>query len=221
MEAKSVVLAACIISGLSSATVANAGIHFPGIGSNSNSSSSSDVLAAQDSLVRSFVASQREILTAQSLLAKAYGLKDQAEACDVQEKALESAGTDTDALKKTVDVSNAANEAISAQQAKQATLTAEEKGYYGQSLPHFAKGVVGTRDVVVQAEKFTTSAKGSMTGLSGLAGGMTKLKAGAFIARSVPSYSKSLFDVFRKTLSIGRNNGVSVPDDATQALSSL
>lgn len=223
MKAKNIVLAACIVSGLFSATVANAGLHLPGFGSSSPNSSpptNSSPPNAVDSLIGSFVGSQREILAAQYLLAKAYGLKDQAEACEVQEKALESTGLDADALKKAVDVSNSANDAISAQQARRATLTAAEKDYYGQSLPHLIKGVIGTRNVIVLTEKIVGSAKGS-GGVSVLSAGFTKMREVTFIARSVPSYSKSLFDVFRKTVSIGRNNGVSVPDNATQALSSL
>jgi hypothetical protein len=222
MKTTRLALTVCIVTGLFAATTASAQFHLPtSLGSATSSNSSSDALAAQDALVKSFVASQSEVLAAQSLLAQAYGLKDQAAACDAQQKALESIGTDTNALQKTVDVSNSANDAIEAQQAKQTTLTAEEKEYYAQSLPHLAKGVIGTHDVVVQAEKFTTTAKGSMTGLSGLTTGLAKLKAGAFIAKSTPSYSKNLFDVFRKTMTISQNNGVKVPSDATQALTNL
>jgi hypothetical protein len=221
MNRTKIVLTACVISALFAAGAANAQFHMPSLGSSSSSSSSSDALAAQDQLVKSFVASQSEVLNAQSLLAQAYGLKDQAAACDAQQKALASGGTDADALQKTIDVSNSANDAIAAQQAKQATLTAEEKQYYAQSLPHFAKGVLGTRDLVVQAEKFTATAKNSMSGLSGMTTGLAKLKAGAYVAKSTPSYSKSLFDVFRKTVTIGQSNGVKVPSDATDALATL
>ncbi|RDS86297.1 hypothetical protein [Dyella psychrodurans] len=221
MKGTKLALTACIVSALFAASAANAQFHLPSLGTASTTNSSSDALAAQDQLVKSFIASQSEVLNAQSLLAQAYGLKDQAAACDAQQKALQSTGTDTNALQKTVDVSNSANEAIAEQQAKQTTLTAEEKEYYAQSLPHFAKGVLGTRDVVMQAEKFTATAKGSMTGMSGLTTGLTKLKAGAFVAKSTPSYSKNLFDVFRKTMTISQNNGVKVPSDATQALAGL
>jgi hypothetical protein len=221
MNRTKVALVVCIVSALFVASAANAQFHMPSLGSGSSANSSSDALAAQDQLVKSFVASQSEVLSAQSLLAQAYGLKDQAAACDAQQQALQSAGNDTNALQKTIDVSNSANAAIEEQQAKQATLTAEEKEYYAQSLPHFAKGVLGTRDVVMQAEKFTTTAKGSMSGLSGMTTGLTKLKVGAFVAKSTPSYSKNLFDVFRKTMTIGQANGVKVPSDATQALAGL
>jgi hypothetical protein len=112
--------------------------------------------------------SSTEVLAAQILLSKAYDLKDQAALLQSQQTALQSGAVDTDTLEKTVDISSKANDEITTQQNKQTALTAQEKDYYAQSLPHFAKGVVGTRDMVAQAQKFTTTAKGSMTGLSAL-----------------------------------------------------
>lgn len=218
-------LAAGIATTLLIATSANAQFHLPsalgGSPSASSSSSAGDPSVAQDALVKSFVGSQLEVLAAQSLLAQAYGLKQTADLLDAQQKDLQSGAVDKDTLKKTVDISSNANDEITAQQDKKTVLTTEEKGYYSQSLPHFARGVMGTHEVIAQAAKFTSAAKGSMTGLSGISGGLTKLKAGAFVARSTPSYSKNLFDVFRKTMSISQSNGVKTPSDATQALGSL
>lgn len=219
MKSTNILLSACLISGLLITSDAMAQFHLPtSLSAASTSSSSTDAMAAQDSLVKTFIASQTEVLAAQSLLARAYGLKDQADACDAQQKALQNGGEDANTLKKSIEISNSANDAIAAEQAKQAELTTEERGYYVQSLPHFTKGVAGTRDVIIQAEKFTSSVKGSMTGLSGLTGGIAKLKAGFIVAKSTPTYSKNLFDVFRKTVTISQHNGVKVPSDATQAL---
>lgn len=225
MNSMKIKLAVGIAAALLVATSANAQFHLPsalgGSPSAGSTSGSGDPMVAQDALVKSFVGSQIEVLAAQSLLAQAYGLKQSADDIDALQRALQSGTVDTDTLKKTIDVSDKANDEITAKQNEKTTLTAEEKGYYSQSLPHFAKGVIGTHDVIAQVAKFTSAAKGSMTGLSGLTGGLTKLKAGAFVARSTPSYSKNLFDVFRKTMSISQNNGVKAPSDATQALGSL
>jgi hypothetical protein len=222
---KSLVIAALIASAFS-ATAANAFNLSGGLGGSSSSSSSSDTatdnLAAQDALVKSFVASQVEVLTAQSLLAQAYGLKDQAELCNVQAKALQNTGVDTDTLKKTVDISNQANDLITAQQTKETTLSDQEKQYYVQSLPHFAKGIIGTHDLVTKAATFTSSLKSAGTSGAGLLTmGAAKLKSGMFIAKSTPEYSKNLYDVFRKTVTIGQNNGIKAPADATSALGAL
>lgn len=225
MTSTKIKLSVGVAAALFVATSANAQFHLPSVlgGSPAASSDSgqSDPMVAQDALVKSFVGSQIEVLTAQSFLAQAYGLKQSAEELDAQQRALQSGTVDTDTLKKSIDISDKANEEITARQNDQATLTAEEKEYYTQSLPHFAKGVMGTHDVIVQAAKFTSAAKSSMTGLAGLGSGLTKLKAGAFVARSTPSYSKNLFDVFRKTMLISQKNGVQAPSDATQALGSL
>jgi hypothetical protein len=214
-------LTVCMIAGLATTFAANAQFHLPSALGGSPSASSGDAMASQDALVKSFVGSQIEVLAAQTLLAKAYDLKDSAGELELQQKALQGGAVDKDTLKKTIDISDKANEEITAQQSKQTTLTAEEKEYYQQSLPHFAKGVLGTREVIVQAQKFTSVAKGSMSGMGALSGGMTKLKAGAYVATATPSYSKNLFDVFRKTMSISQSNGVKIPSDATQAVGEL
>lgn len=206
---------ALCLSGVLVAGSAYAQFHLPHLGSSSTASAPNE-----GAMVQSFSQSQGQVLAAQVLLAKAYGLKDQAAACEAQEAALKSSGVDADTLKKTVDVSNSANAAIAAQQGKQATLTAQEKAYYTQSLPHFAEGVLGTRKVAQEAEQLASSSHTSM-GLSVLSGGLTKLRAASFIARAMPSYSKSVYSVFRKTVEIGRNNGVQVPSNATAALGSL
>lgn len=218
---KSLILAAAISCSFAT-TAAFAQFHLPkalgGSSASAGSSSNGSPEQGQDALVKSFVASQTEVLRAQSLLAQAYGLKDQAKLCSDQANALQSTSVDTDTLKKTVEVSDQANEQISSEQQKQSALSAEEKQYYADSLPHFAKGVIGTHDVIEKAASFTSSMKGSAMSM-GM--GMTKLKSGMYVAKATPSYSKSLFDVFRKTMEISHTNGVKTPSDATAALGSL
>lgn len=202
-------------------TAAFAQFHLPKALGGSTTSSSGAAQSGSDALVKSFVVSQTEVLRAQSLLAQAYGLKDQAKLCDDQATALQSTSVDTDTLKKTVEVSDAANQQITGEQQKQSALTAEEKRYYAESLPHFAKGVIGTRDLVEKAASFISNLKSSGSSMAGLGMGMAKLKSGMYVAKAAPAYSKSLFDVFRKTMSISHTNGVKTPSDATAALGSL
>ena len=104
---------------------------------------------SQDALVATFVSSQTEVLQAQSLLSQAYGLKDQAKLCDDQVTALKSTSVDKDTLKRTVEVSEATNKLITAQQNSRDKLSATEKQYYVQSLPHLARGIAGTRAVAL------------------------------------------------------------------------
>jgi hypothetical protein len=195
-----------------------------GLTSSSAPATGSDAAVSQDALVRTFVSSQTEVLAAQQELALAYGLKDQAALIASEQQALTSGGvTEASQIQTSIQVSDNANAAIAAKQAEQATLSEEGKQHYAASLPHFVKGVAGTRQLVLEAGKFGASAKSAMAGggLAGLAGGMTKLKAGAYVAKSTPSYSKQVFDAFRKTVSIGQSSGVKVPTDATKALTDL
>jgi hypothetical protein len=210
-----------VVAGLFATTSANA-FNLPSALGGSSSNGATDNMATQDALVKSFVASEIEVLTAQSLLEQAYGLKDEAKLCEDQAKSLQSTSVDSDTLKKTVDVSNKAMDVITAQQSKQSSLSDEEKQYYIQSLPHFAKGIIGTHDVVSKAATFTSGLKNAGTNVGSLLSvGTSKLGAGMFIAKSTPSYSKNLFDVFRKTVTIGQNNGVKAPADVTSALGGL
>ncbi|RAP58105.1 hypothetical protein [Oleiagrimonas sp. MCCC 1A03011] len=187
-----------------------------------HSKSNTDMSASQDALVKDFVGSQKEVLTAQALLSRAYGMKDQAEQLEAEQKALSSGSVDESSLKKTVEISKAANKKIAEKQAKQVKLNAEEKKAYSASLPHFAKGVLGTRKTVQEAEKFASSVKSSAGGgLAGLASGFGKLKEGLYIAKATPGYSKELYTVFKKTVMIGKKNGVTVPANATDALGGL
>lgn len=184
-----------------------------------SSAQSNDAAVSGDALVQTFVGSNKEVLLAQAFLAEAYGMKDKAALLRSESETISSHGITSDQIAKAVDLSKSASEEIAARQSQQAQLSAEEKKLYVQSLPHFVKGVVGTRKLVDQAAHFTNGMKSSLAG--GLGGGMTKLKAGMAVAKATPSYSKSLFDAFRKTVMIGRKNDVKLPDDATAALSGI
>lgn len=179
-----------------------------------------DANISNDALVRSFVASNQEILIAQKYLALAYGEKDKAALLQAESDALQSPGVGKDELKKAVDLSTRTNQELAVKQAEKATLSAEERDLYIQSLPHLIRGTVGAKKLVTDVASFGRNAKGSLL-QAGLGGGLTKLQAALFVAKSTPEYSKSVFSTFRKTVSIGKSNGVKMPADATAALSGL
>lgn len=178
---------------------------------------------SNEGLVQSFVASNSEILSAQSFLSLAYGEKDKAALLESEAKAIQSSGVGADELKKAVELSNKTNEELAAKQAQKEQLSAEEKQYYVQSLPHFVKGVAGTRQLLDQVRKLGTNPGGAMAGggMNMIGSGVGKMKAAMFVIKATPSYSKSVFDTFRKTVSIGKSNNVKMPADATSALSGL
>jgi len=199
----------------------------PGLGGKSGNSTTpqagTDASVSSDSLVQSFVGSNKEILTAQSLLELAYGDKAKAAVLQSESDALKSDGVGEEQIKKVVDLSNTTSKDLAEKQTKQAKFSAEEKQYYAQSLPHFTRGVIGTKKLVEAAAAFAESSKGSMTGggLMSLGAGIAKMKIGMYVAKATPGYSKNVFDTFRKTVSIGKSSNVKMPADATSALSSL
>lgn len=204
------------------AGVAHAQFKLPGaLGSLTGSSSNSATTdVTSDSLVRSFVSANQEVLTAQKFLALAYDQKDKAALLESEAAALQNEGVGSDELKKAVELSAKTNEELATMQAEKAQLSEEQKQYYVQSLPHLVRGVAGTRQVIDQASKFGASAESSMV-TGGLGGGMSKLQAAMFVVKETPSYSKAVFDMFRKTVAIGKSNKVKMPADATSALSGL
>lgn len=178
---------------------------------------------SNDALVQSFVASNAEILTAQKFLSLAYDEKGKAAELDAEAQAIQSPGVGADELKKAVELSNKTDEELAAKQAKKEQLSAEEKQYYVQSLPHFVKGVTGTRQLLDQVRKMGSNPEGALTGggMNMISSGASKMKAAMFVVKATPSYSKSVFDTFRKTVSIGKSNNVKMPADATSALTGL
>lgn len=184
---------------------------------------SSTKSASSDTLVRTFVATNQEILTAQKFLALAYDQKDKAALLDSEVQALQSTGVGTDELKKAVELSNKTNEELTARQAEKRQFSEEEKQYYIQSLPHFVRGLAGTKQLIDQLKGLGASADGLMSGggLSMLGSGLDKMKAAAFVVKATPGYAKGVFDTFRKTVSIARSNNIKMPADATSALAEL
>jgi hypothetical protein len=186
-----------------------------------NADSSSTAAVSQNSLVRIFIASQTEVLAALQELALAYDLKDQSALLASEQQALASGGVlEASQIKTSIQVSTDANAAIAAMQAQQTSLSEEGKQHYVASLPHFLKGVIGTRQLIIEATRFGAATKNSIAsgGIAGIASGMTQVKAGAYVVMSTPAYSKQVFDAFRMTVSIGQSSGVKVPADATQAI---
>lgn len=178
---------------------------------------------SNDTLVQSFVASNSEILTAQKFLSLAYGEKDKAALLDSEAQAIQSPGVGADELKKAVELSNKTNDELAAKQAKKEQLSAEERQYYVQSLPHFVKGIAGTRQLLAQVRNIASNPRGALAdgGVNMIGSGASKMKAAMFVVKATPSYSKSVFDTFRKTVSIGKSNNVKMPADATSALTGL
>jgi len=168
--------------------------------------------AAQDALVRQFVAAQSPALNAQGYFAKAFGLAEQAQLIEAEKKAISGGQVDTGQLKKTVEASEAVQRMIDEKVASGQPLSAESK-------QHYAAGLIALVEAAVQARKLGESATAFTTGLKSLnpmqaASAATKLKAGAWVAKSSPSYIKSLYSSTKSALTYAKANNIQVPKNA-------
>lgn len=174
---------------------------------------------SNDQLVNSFIAAQSKALEAQIFLANAFDLKDQATLLEVEKNAISSGALDTDGIKKSREVSNNAQAAISAKIAEDAVLSVEGKKLYTKAVPVYIDAVKLTIVLVNTAANYANSkGKGGMAGLTGMGQG---LKSAAYVAKETPEFSKLLYDTSKKVVTYANKNKISVPKDSTAVLGNL
>ena len=178
-----------------------------------------DPAVQQDGLVQSFVAAQQETLVAQIAFANAFGLKDQAALLQAEHDALGKGPLDKDGLAKLTSTTSDANAALSAKLDSETIATAEGKKHYADGLGHYLRAVLQTLALTKQAQNFTAGlAQGSIFQKGQM---LTKLAAGAYVAKSTPGFAKVMYDTSKKAVTYASKNKIPVPKDATSALGSL
>ncbi len=184
---------------------------FGGFGS--KLSGGGDLSGQQHNLVRSYVAGGKDVLSSQSKLLEALGLKDQAATAQATANALGEGATAQnleDANKVQSDSSTALSDALKNQNV---TLDAQAKQTYTQGLVLLASGLIkytGMRQGVANFSK-------GLTGPGALQAG-AKLQAGAYIVRTLPSSISNTTSTLSSAVSFARSHGIEVPPDATAAL---
>jgi hypothetical protein len=174
----------------------------------SGTSASADMGAQQDSLVRTYVAAGKSVLTANSQMTDALGIK----AKSINDSATSDslAAKDIEAQDKAISADSAA---LSEAFKSGATLKDEEaKAKYAQGLLSLAVGVKKYVDMSKEAQGFASS----MATVSPLQ--MGKLQSGAYIAKSLPGNVTNLTSVLKSAIDFARNNGVPVPDDVNSVI---
>jgi hypothetical protein len=182
----------------------------PGLGS--KSSGGPDLMASQISLVTSYVAASKDVLTSQSKMLQALGLKEQGDKAQAEADSL-NAGATKGNLETAESVQSASSKALSdALKAPVPTLDAESKKTYALGLGFLASGLV----------KYT----GMRSGLDGFKGGMSgasvlqapKLLSGAYIVKTFPENMLSLTDTMKNAVAFARAHGIEVPPEATSVI---
>jgi hypothetical protein len=187
---------------------------FGGLGSKlTGSGGGGDLAGQQTSLVKSYVAGGKDVLSSQSKLLAALGLKDQAATAQATASALGEGATAQnlqDANKAQSDNSQAIAEALKNQNV---TLDAQAKQTYTQGLVLLASGLVKYTGMKQDVAGFS---KG-LAGPGSLQAG-TKLQAGAFIVKTIPGSISNTTSTLGSAVSFAKSHGIEVPADATAAL---
>jgi len=219
------VLAICsVVVSLALMVASPAAAQFGGFGKKKEEkgggASQADVEVQQEKLVKSFVASQENLLQAQSLVAEALGLKAEKEKLDAERKALGSGSADKKSLKRSVGLSEDAQEAIQKKMKAGDALSDSGKKLIAQSLVPYAKSVAGVTDMVNEAQALVDGIQGQVKA-AGMTGAMKVKKTfdvGLYIAPKVPGLAAGMTKQLASTVSFAKKNGVKVPKEASDLI---
>jgi hypothetical protein len=187
----------------------------PGMGKSSGSSApAADLGGQQDALVRNFVGASKLVLTAQSKMADALGLKNQATAAEQTAAALGDGATKdnlSDSNKVVADTSGAIKESL----AKKPVLDAAAKTRYAEGLGNLVAGAVKYAGL----GKDVKGMGDSMKSASPMA--LTKLGSAAFVVSKFPGSASDLFSTLQTAVAFARDQGIALPPDTQSAMDAL
>lgn len=178
----------------------------PGIGGGSSSGGAqADLSGQQDALVRNFVAASKQVLTANSNLADALGLKDKASDAEKTAGALGDGATKgnlEDSNKVVADTSGA----IAQKLAEKPVLDAAAKAKYAQGVGNLVTGAVKYAGLGKDVKDMGSSMKSA----SPLA--MAKLSSAAFIVSKFPGSASNLYNTVKAAIDFAKSQGIEVKD---------
>jgi len=181
--------------------------------SGSSAPTGGDDSAQQDSLVRGYVAANKEVLLAQSKMAEAVGLKEEAAKLKSTADALGDGATKGN-LSDADKIQSESSKQISARlNDSNLQMDSKSKALYSSGTASLGTGMlkyIGLRPEVIN---FGNALKASPL----LA--MTKLSAGAYVVTNFPSNAKNVYDTLSYSTAYAKKNDIPVPANATKALS--
>ena len=187
--------------------------NFGAVGSSKSDGAEGNESGQQDQLVRAYVAADKEVLTAQSLMAEAVGLKDRAAMLKSTAQALGDGATKGNLADADKIQSEASKEISARLNDKNLKMDANSKALYSSGLSSLGGSIlkyIGLRPLVTN---FANTLKASPM----LA--LTKLSAGAYVVTSLPGNAKNVYETLSYTTAYAKNNDIPVPANATKALS--
>jgi len=211
---------AAAIFALGASTAAHAQFSMPsipgtkGLTGASSSASAGDLTGQQDVLVRGYVAANKDVLDANTLMANALGLKTAA-ATSAATSASLTEGATKDALEESNKAVAASTSAVAAEMAKKPVLDANSKALYGKGLVLLATGMT----------KFTGVGKNVSTMGSSLKTAsplqLPKLQSAVYVVSNFPDSMGNVSSALKNAVSFAQSQDIPVPADANAALSAL
>lgn len=171
--------------------------------------------AQQDSLVRAYVAANKDVLLAQSKMAEAVGLKESAAKLRSTASALGDGATRgnlADADKIQSDTSKEISTRLNDRNLK---MDAKSQALYSSGMGSLGLGIVRYVALRPQISNFGNALKAQPL----LAA--TKLNAGAYVVTNFPGNAKNVYDTLAFSTAYAKSHDIPVPADATKALSNF
>ena len=190
-----------MISALSVTSLAQAQFPNPFGGGGSGSAPSAD------SIVKNYIEGAQNVLQAQGKLLNAIGKKEEAAKAELQAKNLTEGATKQtieDAAKTQTESSKAIEDSLNA---KGIVLDAAAKITYAEGLGFMGRGVTKYVALVSALKNF----KPSVTSLGAAA------QSAVYIAQSLPVNMSNFSSTLSAAIAFGKEQGVSIPKDATSA----
>jgi hypothetical protein len=175
-------------------------------------SGGSDLVASQTGLVTSYVGASKDVLTAQSKMLLALGLKDKSAAAQAEADSLSAGSTTGNLQAEEAAQSSASQDLAAALKAPSPNLDADAKKTYTQGLLSLASGLL----------KYTGMSKdidGFRSGLSGASLMQTpKLQSGAYVVKTFPGNLQNLTETMKNAVAFAHSHGIEVPPEATAVI---
>ena len=176
--------------------------------------SGGDLTGQNESLVRGYVASGKEVLLANALMAEALGLKDQAATARATSAALTDGATKGN-LEDANKAVSASTDAVAAALAKGPELDEKSKATFQSGMARLGLGLVRYVQLRTPAQNFASGLKTASPLM------LPRLAAGGYVVTTLPGSISSLGTALKSATSYAKSHDIPVPQDATQALSAL
>ena len=174
-------------------------------GKNSNSTSKS---ISAENIVKKYVDGSKDVMTADVHLLNALGLKEQAAKEELAAKNL-TEGATASGLEDAVAIQTESSKALAEKMNEEKVVMDDKsKKTYTKGLLYLAKGMLKYKGLTSDVKSYTPSVSSIETaGNSAL-----------YIAKSLPTSSKNLYETLKKAVSFARENKIEVPKEATSLL---